>query len=681
MSNSNPLLTISEQPNHAPDFSVIKEEHYMPAIQQGIEMARENIEKIKANPDKPDFENTIVALESSSEMLDNASSVFYNMLSTKGTDEMHNLAEQIGPIASNFSNDIMHDAALFARVKAVYDEKDSLPLTPEQQMLLDDTYIGFIRGGADLNAEQKQRLREISERMSVLTPTYMNNSKKSQEAFELFVDSEDELAGLPESALNAAKHAAEEKGEKGKFLFTLDMPSYMPVVQYADNRDLREKLWRAYNSQAFGDEYDNCDTVLEIVKLRHERAQLLGYKDHAHYVLERRMAETPDTVQDFLETLKKAYKPAAEKDFAQLKDFAAKNGGPEELRPWDVGYYSEKLRQSLFDFSEEDFRPYFQLDKVIDGIFAHFSKLFNLSFKASEKYSIWHEDVQAFDVYDKTDNSFLGTLYADFFPRQGKRSGAWKSSFRDQGIFGGELQRPVITIVCNFTKPAGDQPALLTHYEVQTFLHEMGHAIHAMLSKVTHRSLAGTNVMWDFVELPSQIQENWGYQKEMLDGFAAHYKTGEKIPEELIQKLNDAKNFMVGWGGLRQVSLGLLDMGWHTTDPATIKDVAAFEDSIMKDVTFFPRMAGPMSTHFGHIFAGGYAAGYYSYKWAEVLDADAFELFLERGLYDRPTAEAYKNEVLSKGGSEHPVVLYRRFRGRDADPEALLRREGLKDAA
>lgn len=653
----------------------------MPAIQQGIEMARENIEKIKANPDKPDFENTIAALESSSEMLDNASSVFYNMLSTKGTDEMHNLAEQIGPITSNFSNDIMHDAALFARVKAVYAEKDSLPLTAEQQMLLDDTYIGFIRGGADLNAEQKQRLREISERMSVLTPTYMNNSKKSQEAFELFVDSEDELAGLPESALNAAKHAAEEKGEKGKFLFTLDMPSYMPVVQYADNRDLREKLWRAYNSQAFGDEYDNCDTVLEIVKLRHERAQLLGYKDHAHYVLERRMAETPDTVHDFLETLKKAYKPAAEKDFAQLKDFAAKNGGPEELRPWDVGYYSEKLRQSLFDFSEEDFRPYFQLDKVIDGIFAHFSKLFNLSFKASEKYSIWHEDVQAFDVYDKTDNSFLGTLYADFFPRQGKRSGAWKSSFRDQGIFGGELQRPVITIVCNFTKPAGDQPALLTHYEVQTFLHEMGHAIHAMLSKVTHRSLAGTNVMWDFVELPSQIQENWGYQKEMLDGFAAHYKTGEKIPEELIQKLNDAKNFMVGWGGLRQVSLGLLDMGWHTTDPATIKDVAEFEDSIMKDVTFFPRMAGPMSTHFGHIFAGGYAAGYYSYKWAEVLDADAFELFLERGLYDRPTAEAYKNEVLSKGGSEHPVVLYRRFRGRDADPEALLRREGLKDAA
>ena len=653
----------------------------MPAIKQGIEMARANIEKIKANPDAPDFENTIAALESSSEMLDNASSVFYNMLSTKGSDEMHDLAEKIGPIASNFSNDIMHDAALFARVKAVYDEKDSLPLTPEQQMLLDDTYIGFIRGGADLNAEQKQRLREISERMSILTPTYMNNSKKSQEAFELFVDSEGELAGLPESALNAAKHAAEEKGEKGKFLFTLDMPSYMPVVQYADNRDLREKLWRAYNSQAFGDEYDNCDTVLEIVKLRHERAQLLGYKDHAHYVLERRMAETPDTVQDFLETLKKAYKPAAEKDFAQLKDFATQNGGPEELRPWDVGYYSEKLRQSLFDFSEEDFRPYFQLDKVIDGIFAHFSKLFNLSFKASEKYSIWHEDVQAFDVYDKTDNSFLGTLYADFFPRQGKRSGAWKSSFRDQGIFGGELQRPVITIVCNFTKPAGDQPALLTHYEVQTFLHEMGHAIHAMLSKVTHRSLAGTNVMWDFVELPSQIQENWGYQKEMLDGFAAHYKTGEKIPEELIQKLNDAKNFMVGWGGLRQVSLGLLDMGWHTTDPATIKDVAEFEDSIMKDVTFFPRMAGPMSTHFGHIFAGGYAAGYYSYKWAEVLDADAFELFLERGLYDRPTAEAYKNEVLSKGGSEHPIVLYRRFRGRDADPEALLRREGLKDAA
>lgn len=653
----------------------------MPAIEAGIEIARQNIERIKANPDTPDFENTIVALEASSEMLDNATSIFYNMLSTNGSDKMHELAEKIGPVTSNFSNDILHDATLFARVKSVYEQKDDLPLTPEQKMLLDDTYIGFVRGGAGLDEEQKKRLREISERMSVLSPTYMNNSKKSQEAFKLLIDNEEELSGLPESALNAARHAAEEKGETGKYLFTLDMPSYMPVVQYADNRTLREKLWRAYNSQAFGGEYDNCDTVLEIVQLRHERAKLMGYKDHAHYVLERRMAETPETVQAFLDTLKNAYKPAAEKDFKMLKKFVADNNGPGDLKPWDVGYYSEKLRQSLFDFSEEDFRPYFQLDKVIDGVFNHFSKLFNLAFKTSDKYSLWHKDVQAFDVYDKTDNEFLGTLYADFFPRQGKRSGAWKSSFRDQGLFAGKLERPVITIVCNFTKPAGDQPALLTHYEVQTFLHEMGHAIHAMLSKVTHRSLAGTNVMWDFVELPSQIQENWGYQKEMLDNFASHYKTGEKIPENLVQKLNDAKNFMVGWSGLRQVSLGLLDMGWHTTDPATIKDVAAFEDSIMKDITFFPRMAGPMSTHFGHIFAGGYAAGYYSYKWAEVLDADAFELFLERGLYDRPTAEAYKNEILSKGGSEHPVVLYRRFRGRDADPEALLRREGLKDAA
>ena len=678
---SNPLLQVSDLPNHAPPFDKISEDDYMPAVEQAIAEARANIDAIRDNPDAPTFDNTIVALETASETLGMVTSVFYNQMSAAGNDTLQKLAEKIGPLSANFSNDITHDAKLFARVKAVHDQQQEFDLSPEQQMLLDDTYIGFVRGGALLDDAKKKRLREISERASVLSPSYMNNAKKSAEQFQLIIEDEADLSGLPQSAIDGARHAAEEKGHDGKWLFTLDMPSFGPFLQFSDRRELREKVWRAYNNMAFGDEYDNTKNVLEIVSLRHERAQLLGYRTHAHYVLERRMAERPETVIDFLEQLKKAYKPAAERDLKQLQEFAREQGGPEELMPWDVGYYSEKLKQRLFDFSSEDFRPYFQLDKVTTGIFEHFGKLFNLQFHLSDKYPVWHKDVKAYDVYDKTDSSFLGTLYADFHPRTGKNNGAWKTSYRDQGLFHGKLERPVIAIVCNFSKPTKDKPSLLTHGEVETLLHEMGHAMHAMVSRATYRSLAGTNVLWDFVELPSQIQENWGYTKETLDLFAEHYETGEKIPAELIEKLNKAKNYMVGWGGLRQVSFALLDMAWHANDPTEITDVAAFEDEVTKDTSLFPRLAGPMSTHFGHIFAGGYSAGYYSYKWAEVLDADAFELFLERGLYDRPTAEAFKNEVLAKGGSEHPTVLYRRFRGRDADPDALLRREGLIEKA
>ncbi len=674
---TNPLLQVSNLPNHAPSFDVIEESHYLPAIEKAIKEARVNIDAIKNNEAAPDFENTIIALEVASESLGIATSIFYNQLSANGTDGLHELAEKIGPISSNFSSDIGHDEKLFARVKVVHDRQEELNLPPEQQMLLDDTYKGFVRGGALLDTTQKQRFREISEKMSVLTPAFMNNVKKSAEEFELIIDNEDDLAGLPNSAIEGALHAADEKGHKGKWFFNLDMPSFGPFIQYADNRELREQMWRGYNNQAFGGELDNSKTVLDIVRLRHERAQLLDYTTHAHYVLERRMAEMPQNVQSFLDQLKTAYKPAAEKDLKQLQDFTNELGGPGKLQPWDIGYYAEKLKQKLFDFSSEDFRPYFQLDNVIEGVFEHFTKLFNLQFKASSAYPVWHEDVKSYDVFDKTDSTFLGTLYADFHPRTGKQNGAWKTSYRDQGLFHGKQERPVIAIVTNFTKPTADKPSLLTHGEVETLLHEMGHAIHGMLSKVTYRSLAGTNVLWDFVELPSQVQENWGYTKETLDLFAVHYETGEKIPAELIQKLNDAKNFMVGWSGLRQVGLATLDMAWHSQDPKDISDVAAFEDAATADTALFPRLAGPMSTHFSHIFAGGYSAGYYSYKWAEVLDADAFELFLERGLYDRPTAEAFKNEVLSKGGSEHPTVLYRRFRGRDADPDALLRREGL----
>ena len=441
-------------------------------------------------------------------------------------------------------------------------------------------------------------------------------------------------------------------------------------------------MWKAFADRAYGDDYDNCENIQNIVTLKDERAKLLGYKNHADYVLERRMAETPETVFEFLTKLKNAYKPAAQEDLKRVQDFAKELDGIDEIRQWDIGYYSEKLKQKLFEFSSEDLRPYFPLDKVLSGCFDHFSALFDLEFKEAQGYDKWHEDVKVFELYEKNSGDFVGTLYGDFFPRSGKKDGAWMTAYRGQGLYNGKVERPVIAIVCNFTKPTPDRPSLITHGEVTTLFHEMGHAIHGLLSKVTYRSLSGTSVLWDFVELPSQLQENWCYEKETLDKISGHYETGEKVPAELIEKVRKAKNFMAGWAGLRQVSLGTLDMTYHTSDPADIQDVAAFEDQATKDTRLFPRSAGPASTSFSHIFAGGYSAGYYSYKWAEVLEADTFELFLEKGLYDTATAKAYKDHILSKGGSQHPSILYRNFRGRDADPDALLRREDLlKDKA
>ncbi|MCB1562013.1 MAG: M3 family metallopeptidase [Alphaproteobacteria bacterium] len=679
-SGANPLLDPSTLPNHAPPFDKIKDEHYLPAVEAAIKEARANIEAIKANKEAPDFENTIVALESASETLGVASGVFYNQLSAMGGDALHALVEKIGPMSAHFSSDVILDEDLFARIKAVYNQRDTLTLTPEQSTLLEETYKDFVRGGALLDEGKKKRLREISQEMSVLGPSFMNNAKKSAEQFKLWIDNEEDLSGLPATARSAARHAAQEEGEQDKWLITLDMPSYIPFIQYADKRDLREKIWRAYASRAWGDEFDNSDNILKIVSLRHERAQLLGYQTHAHYVLEHRMAERPETVEAFLNKTKAAYKKAALDDLERLKSFAREEHGLDDLKPWDVTYYSEKLKQKLFAFSSEDLRPYFPLERVLEGCFEHFSKLFNVRFEPSNAYPVWHKDVKVFELYDKSDDRFIGTLYGDFFPRSGKKDGAWMTSYRDQGLFRGLIERPVTAIVCNFTKPTADHPSLLTHGEVTTLFHEMGHAMHGLLADTTYRSLSGTNVLWDFVELPSQLQENWCFEKEALDMFASHYETGEKIPSELIDKLVAAKNFMVGWAGLRQSAFGILDMAWHMTDPATIKDVGAFEDEHTADASLFPRLAGPFSAAFSHIFAGGYAAGYYSYKWAEVLEADAFELFLERGLYDRETGIRYRQEVLSKGGSEKPALLYHRFRGRDADPDALLRREGLLDA-
>lgn len=676
MADKNPLLEDFSLPHGAPPFDAIKEEHYLPAVRIAIEEARASVEAVKNNSENPTFENTVVALGLAGEQLGMASGIFYNQLSAHGTDGMEALAQDIGPISSNFSSDIIMDEALFKRVKTVYDAREKLNLTAEQATVLDDCYKGFVRGGALLDEGKKQRLREINEQLSVIGPDFAKNVKKSSEAFVLVIDDEKDLAGLPQSAIDGAAMEAEERDLKGKWVFTLDQPSYAPFLTYADNRALREQVWRAFASRAYKDEYDNQDNILKIITLKNERAKILGYKHHADYVLEKRMAKKPEAVMGFLKTLLATYKPAAEKDLKDLKEFAKKFGFSDDIQPWDVGYYSEKMKEDLFKFSAEDLRPYFPLEPVLKGTFEHFSKLFGVTFKATE-YPVWHEDVMTYEVTDNKTGEFIGLFYADFYPRKGKKPGAWMTSYREQGLHTDGMKRPFIAIVCNFTKPTKDAPSLLTHDEVLTLFHEMGHAMHGMLSDVTYSSHSGTSVLWDFVELPSQVQENWAYTRETLDLISGHYKTGEKIPQELIQKLNDSKNFMIGWMGLRQSNLGLLDMAWHSTDPATITDVTAFEDMITKDTTLFPRMAGPTSTSFNHIFGGGYSAGYYSYKWAEVLDADTFEYFEVKGLYDSETAQKYKTEILAKGGSEDPSILYRNFRGRDADPEALLRREGL----
>lgn len=676
MTASNPLLLDFDTPHGAPPFHLIKEEHYLPAVKDAIEEARANVEAIKESGENPTFENTIAALELAGERLGMVTGIFYNQLSAAGTDPLEELAQEIGPVNSNFSSDIIMDEALFARVKAVYDQRDKLNLTAEQSTVLDDCYKGFVRGGALLDSEKKKRLREINEQLSVIGPDYAKNVKKSSEAFSLVIDDESDLAGLPQNAIDAAALEAEERGQKGRWVFTLDYPSYGPFVTYADNRALREKVWRAFASRAYNDAFDNRENVLKIVRLKDERAKILGYKNHADYVLEQRMAKTPDAVMGFLKKLLATYKPAAEKDLKDLKEFARGYGFEGDIMPWDISYYSEKMKEKLFAFSSEDLRPYFPLEPVLKGTFEHFSKLFGITFRPAH-YPVWHEDVMSYDVVDSKTGDFLGLFYADFYPRKGKKPGAWMTSYREQGMFTGGMKRPFVAIVCNFTKPTKEAPSLLTHDEVLTLFHEMGHAMHMMLSDVTYGSHAGTSVLWDFVELPSQVQENWAYERETLDLFARHYKTGEAIPAELIKKVNDSKNFFVGWMGLRQSNLGLLDMAWHSTDPENISDVEAFEDAVTKDSTLFPRLAGPTSTSFTHIFGGGYSAGYYSYKWAEVLDADTFELFEQKGLYDQETAAKYRSEILAKGGSEHPAVLYKNFRGRDADPDALLRREGL----
>ena len=663
--------------NTAP-FSKISNNDFLPAIKNAIENAKIEIDAIVNTPEKPTFENTIEALEFSGEQLDRISSIFFNLNSAETNDDIQKIAQEVSPLLSEFGNDITLNEALFKRVKSVYNSKDALNLTTEQKTLLDKKYKSFSRNGANLPENKKEKLREIDKKLSQLTLIFGENVLAETNKFEMLITDETDLSGLPEGAIEAAKQLAESKEKEG-WLFTLDYPSYIPFVTYADNRELRKKITIAAGKKGFhNDDLDNQDIVLKIATLRHERANLLGYQTHAHFVLEERMAKTPEKVKDFLKELLVKAKPAAEREFKNLQDFAKESDDIEQLEKWDGTYYSEKLKQKLFSLDDEQLKPYFKLENVINGAFTVANKLFDLHFEEIHNIDKYHEDVLTYKVTNSNDE-FIAIFYADFFPRKGKRNGAWMTSYKPQYVKNGQEERPHISIVCNFTKPTKSKPSLLTFNEVTTLFHEFGHALHGMLANTTYPSLSGTSVYWDFVELPSQVMENWCYEKEALELFATHYETGEVIPMDLVEKIKESATFLQGMQTLRQISFGLLDMSWHGgNSPQTIKSVKEFENKAFAGTQLYPDVAeNCMSTSFSHIFQGGYSSGYYSYKWAEVLDADAFEYFKESGIFNKEVASKFKDNVLSQGGIEDPMVLYKRFRGQEPKPEALLKRAGL----
>ena len=662
--------------NTAP-FSQIKNEDYFPAFQEGIALAKAEIEAIVNNPEAPTFENTIEAMDYSGEVLDRLSSIFFNLNSAETNDEMQKIAQEVSPLLSEFSNDITLNPELFARIKSVYEQKESLNLTPEQSTLLDKKYKSFSRNGANLAEDQKNQLREIDKELSKLSLQFGENVLAETNAFQMHLTDEKDIAGLPEGTIEAARSLAKAQEKEG-WIFTLDHPSYLPFMTYADNRELRKKMAIAFGSKGFqNNEFNNEAIVLKIVKLRHQRANLLGYATHAHFVLEERMAESPEKVMAFENDLLTKAKPAALKEFEQLSAFAKEMHGINQLEKWDGAYYSEKLKQQLFNLDDEKLKPYFQLEKVLNGAFTIAGKLFGLTFTEVFDIDKYHEEVMTYEVTD-ANNDLVAIFFADFFPRKGKRNGAWMTSFKSQYVKNGVNERPHISNVCNFTKPTETKPSLLTFNEVTTLFHEFGHGLHGMLANTIYPSLSGTSVYWDFVELPSQVMENWCYEPEALALFATHYQTGEVIPQEYVEKIKESASFQEGLATLRQLSFGLLDMAWHGQDPTNITNLKAFETEQFKSTQLYPDVAeNAMSTAFSHIFQGGYSSGYYSYKWAEVLDADAFEYFKESGIFNKEIADKFKDNVLSKGGTEHPMKLYKRFRGQEPKPDALLRRAGL----
>jgi len=674
---NNPLLQNFNTPFNTAPFSKIKNEHFKPAFKKAIKMATDEIDAICNNPKVPTFENTIEALEFSGETLNRISSIFFNLNSAETSDEIQKIAQEVSPLLTKFSNDITLNKKLFKRVQLVFDIKDELNLSKEQDTLLTNKYKSFVRNGANLNSKEKEELRKIDTELAKVKLTFGENVLAETNAFELLITNKEELKGLPETSLELAEITAKQRNKKG-WVFTLDYPSYIPFMTYAENRNLRKKMSIAFGAKAFqNNKYDNQKNVLSIVNLRYKRANLLGYKTHTHFVLEERMAEKPNIVMKFLNDLLEKATPAANKDFELLKSIAKKDG-VKDLEKWDSAYYAEKLKKQLFDLDQELLKPYFKLEKVINGVFKVAQKLYGLQFKEINTIDTYHKDVKTYKITDKSSN-FVAVFYADFFPRKGKRGGAWMTSFKNQWIKNNENSRPHISIVCNFTKPTETKPSLLTFNEVTTLFHEFGHALHGMLANTTYPSLSGTSVYWDFVELPSQILENWCYEKETLQLFAKHYQTKQLIPMELVKKIKESSNFLEGMQTLRQLSFGILDMNWHTTNPNQISSVKEFELIAFKNTQLFPDVKeNCMSTSFSHIFQGGYSSGYYSYKWAEVLDADAFAFFLENGIFNSLIAQKFKTTILEKGGTEKPMDLYLKFRGKKPTIDALLKRAGLK---
>ena len=669
----NPLLTSFDS---AP-FSQISNEHFKPAFLQAIDDAKKEIDAIAKNKSEPSFTNTIEALDFAGRQLDRISSVFFNLNAAETNEEIQKIAQEISPILSEFSNDVTLNQELFTRVKRVYDNRNSLKINPEQQTLLEKKYKNFSRNGANLSEKDKEQLRKIDKELAMLKLKFGENVLAETNRYEMHLTKEDDLDGLPQAQIEAAAALARERGKDG-WIITLDFPSYIPFMKYANNRDLRKELALAYSSKGFhSDDLDNQENVLRIAQLRFERAQLLGYASHAHFVLEERMADAPEKVHKFLNELLEKAKPAAEREFKELQEFAKDLDGLDQLQKWDAAYYSEKLKQKLFDLDDELLKPYFPLESVVSGVFKVAGILFGIRFEEVRDIDTYHKEVRTFKVFDEK-NRFISLFYADFHPRPGKRGGAWMTSYKSQYVLNGDNIRPHISNVCNFTRPTKTQPSLLTFNEVKTLFHEFGHALHGMLANTTYPSLSGTSVYWDFVELPSQIMENWCYEKEALELFARHYETGEIIPMDLVEKLRASATFQEGMATLRQLSFGLLDMAWHGGDPTSITDVKSHEMKAFELTRIFPETSETcMSTSFSHIFQGGYSSGYYSYKWAEVLDADAFAYFKDNGIFNKQIADRFKEHILSKGGTEKPMILYKRFRGSEPKIDALLERAGL----
>jgi peptidyl-dipeptidase Dcp len=678
---SNPFFEKYNTPHDTVPFDKIKLEHFEPAFIEGIRRDNEQIDKIINNPEPPTFENTIINEDMDEEyysLLGNVSTVFFNLMSAETNDEMEALAQKIQPILTKHQNDVSLNEKLFQRIKAVYDNHREL--TPEEEMLLNNTYDGFVRSGALLNEEGKKKLRALSEEGSLLSLQFSQNLLKENKAFKLHITDEKDLAGLPETQRTAAAMTAKEDGLDG-WMITLDAPSYGPFMQYAENRELRKKLYMARNTECTHDnDSNNLEICKRLVNIRREVAQLLGYDTYADYVLRKRMATNVTNVYDLLNKLIDAYKPTAIKEREELKAKAKRMEGDDfKLEPWDSAYYSHKLQLEKYNVDAEMLRPYLELSKVIDGVFGLANRLYGITFKENKDIPVYHPDVKAYEVFDK-DGTYLAVFYADFHPRKGKQGGAWMTEYQGQYINRkGENIRPQVSVVMNLTKPTDDKPALLTLGEVETFLHEFGHSLHGMFANTRFESLSGTNVWWDFVELPSQFMENFSLEKEFLHTFAFHYQTGEPMPDELIDRLIAGRNYNAASGCLRQVSLGLLDMAYYTKKDEFTDDIIPFEKEAWKDAIIGKQLPDTcMTTQFSHIMAGGYSAGYYSYKWAEVLDADAFAVFKKEGIFNQDTAQRFRDCILSKGGTEHPMTLYKRFKGGEPTIDALLERNGIK---